>query len=81
MPMGECCNEGDLDIIPEYLHHIHCREEDAETILQPPLHLPMYENHHIWGACWCMMPVGNGMIQSLPRPGRSCVDWYALFYS
>ena len=78
--LGSRRDEGNLDIIPEHPHCVCRGDADAEAILHPLLHLPADEQCHLWGACQCMRPVDDGLLQGLYRPGRSRVDQDALIY-
>ena len=49
--MGYRRDVGDLEPLSKYPHRVRRREEDAEAILYPPLHIPPDEPYHIWGAC------------------------------
>ena len=56
----------ELELLSKYLHRVRRREEDAEAILYPLMHVSPDEPY--------------GVTRFLPQPGRSCVDRDALLY-
>ena len=80
MCLGICCNERELQFLSKQPHCICRREEDAEDILDPPLHLPPYERGRIRGAGRGVGPLGDGCVQCLGRTGGSSVGRYVLLY-
>ena len=49
MCLGYHCNVGEIEYLSKYPHQIYHREENAEAILYPLLHLPPDEPYHLWG--------------------------------
>ena len=72
-------NVVDLQLLPKQSYHVCRREEDAESILDTPLHLPLDEGSHLWGARRGVWPLGDGGIQFLVRPQG--VVWAGMTFS
>ena len=62
MCLGKRRNMGDLQLLLKQSYRVCSREEDAESILDPPLHLPPDEGCHIRGACQGVGTLGDGSL-------------------
>ena len=69
---------GELQILLKQSYCICRREEDAEAILDPPLHIPPDEGIHLRGALLDMWFLGDGGLQRLERPWGTGVYGYSL---
>ena len=84
MCLGHCPNSRKLQLLSKRPHCIRSREEGAEAILDPPLHILRYKHGHLQGAGQGMGLLRDGYIQFLGIPQGSgvCVDslLYIILY-
>ena len=78
MCLGYLRDAINLVFLSKYTHRVLHREEDAEAILYPLVHLPTDEPCHLKDTCQCMGTIGNDVIRGLARIGWSYVDQYSI---
>ena len=71
---------GELQLPSKQSYRARRREEDAESIFDPPLHLSPDERSHLRGAGWCVWPLEDVSIQIPGRPRGPRVSRDALLY-
>ena len=73
MCLRHCLNTGEIQLLPKQSYHICRREEDAKSILDPPLHIPPDEGSHFQGLHQGVWPLGDAVSSAWrDHGGRVC---------